>query len=121
MQFLALEPEAHRCPVEGFTALRERAPVVEIAEAGMFVVTGREEALEAFRDVTTFSSGQHANVETARNMSEMLRRASIIAKERGEFPDLLDGAAHPAVLPHVDAPAHVHQRQAVQPAFTVRR
>ncbi|GAA1859202.1 cytochrome P450 [Pseudonocardia ailaonensis] len=122
-RFLSLDPGVMSCPVDAFDELRDIAPVVEYPSHRMVVVTGRAEVSQVLRDTATFSSNQHANEESSHNMTEVLRRASAIARQRGGHTDLLDasGQTYPPVPPHSDPPLHTRQRRLIQPAFAPRR
>lgn len=123
-RFFAYEPEAMRCPVPVFSAIRDASPVTYLAAHDLYLVTGRQEALEVFRNHQTFSSAMFANVETARNMQEMLQRAALLAAERGiESHSQSDDPAemYPRVPPHSDPPRHTRQRRLIQPAFTAKK
>jgi cytochrome P450 len=110
------DPELIQDPDPYFAALRERGPVVRERARGVFMISGIEEILAVYADLTSFSSvvaplGPFTKLpEPAAGES----LADVVAKRRSEIP-LSD------LLPTYDPPEHTRQRALLNKLFTPNR
>lgn len=110
-----LDPSVLACPFPFYEQLHQHAPVIEVPELGVVLVTRYDDVMTVIRDDDTFLSG----------ISGELVSAFSFNPQRDSVNEVLAKAPVPAAplgtLGFADPPDHTRQRTLVNQAFTPRR
>jgi cytochrome P450 len=110
-----LDPAVLACPFPFYEQLHQHAPVIEVPELGVVLVTRYDDVMTVIKDDETFLSGISGELVSAFSfnpqrdaVNEVLARAPVPAAPLG-------------TLGFADPPDHTRQRGIVNQAFTPRR
>ncbi|MFN3230868.1 MAG: cytochrome P450 [Alphaproteobacteria bacterium] len=107
-----MAPETLECPFPAYKVLQDEAPVYQVPETNMFVVTQYDLVMEAVRNTQVFSSAMSQNGSSTGGIMGYPEVIELFEKEGYPFASTLISA---------DPPEHTRYRQLVNRAFTAGR
>lgn len=105
--FNPFDPATLQCPFPHYAAMREEAPVHQVAGLGIFMVTRHDLVLEVVRDPVTYSN-QFGQTSMPLPEEERVRMMEVVADGYPRVPTMLTA----------DPPDHTRYRRLVTKAFT---